>query len=93
MPGVGSGSGSGSAAPPVPEEIPPICNDYLEEINKLSKCRRVSVGVRQGQRTRYDLIVKGWEDARKKDTIRESTEKLCKTGVDIVLDLRKTQCR
>jgi hypothetical protein len=85
-------AGAGSAAPVI-EEIPPICNDYLAELEKLTKCRRVKARIREGHRKEYDLIVEGWQAARNKDAIRESTEKLCKRGVDQVLDLRKSQCR
>src|SRR5690606_31704218 len=94
-PDAGSGSGASGSGSPVddPAPLPPICNDYKAELEKLAKCRRIKVDIREAAKKRYDLIVEGWGKVRDKEKIRESTESLCRTGVELVLDLRKHLCR
>ncbi len=94
VPPAGSGSGTGSgSAETVSSEIPPICNDYREQLDKLARCRRVPAKIRKGFEDEYAIIVKSWNDTKKTEAIRESTERSCKSGVDQALELRKGLCR
>nr|MBA2542695.1 hypothetical protein [Deltaproteobacteria bacterium] len=90
-------AGSGSAVAVVdsaPEQLPPICGDYKEQIAKLAGCRRIKADIKKGLRESYDLIVDGWNRVGKKtDAIRTSIEGICKKGVDSIVDLRKSHCR
>jgi hypothetical protein len=88
-----AGSGSGSAAE---EELslPPICDDYKAEIEKLAGCRRIKADIRTAQRERYDTMIEGWNRVVKKTSqLVTSMETICKAGVTTLVDLRKTSCR
>lgn len=90
---VAAGSGSGSAAA---EElqIPPICDDYKAEIDKLATCRRIKADIRKAQADRYQLMLDGWNRAVvKTPQMVTSMETICKAGVATLVDLRKTSCR
>jgi hypothetical protein len=92
--GAGSGAGSGSDASEGPEQLPPICDDYKAQIDKLARCRRIKADIRKGQVEIYEKMVDGWNRVTKKtDTIRTSFETICKKGVEALVDLRKTLCR
>ena len=86
-------AGSGSA---VDEDLqlPPICEDYKAEIEKLGGCRRIKADIRAAQRKRYDTMIEGWNRVVKKTPqMVTSMETICKTGVTTLVDLRKTSCR
>jgi len=91
--GSGSGAGSNDAGGGVSDEIPSVCDDYREQLDKLKRCRRVPARVRRGFEGEYALIVKSWKTNRKTDSLRTGTEKVCATGVESVRELRKTHCR
>jgi hypothetical protein len=104
-PSAGSGSGSaagsnsnaGSGAAVVsegPEPLPPICDEYKVQIDKLAGCRRIKADIKKAVRESYDLVVEGWDKVVKKsDAVRTSTQDICKRGVDQLVDLRKSLCR
>ncbi len=96
-PGAGSGSGTGSGSATVPEvsdQLPPICDDYKAQIDKLASCRRMKNTMKKAQREAYQMIVEGWQRITKKtEAQRTSFEEICKKSLEGLVDLRKTLCR